>query len=232
MNFILMKRNLLILFLLAFSVCLSAQRYCMEAGAWGGASFYMGDANNNKLFYNMEPAYGLLVRYNINGRFSLRTDFSSAGISGRIDAGDEDKYLSGKSLTFDNRIYNLGFHFEFNFFEYGVPSYYQESRSVSPYVSAGFGIMGYDAESFEIGYNIPLSLGIKAKVFRRINIGCEWQFNMSFSDDMDYSDYGGDFQLEEPALYKSSSVKNNDWYSVLMFYISYDIFNTKPKCYR
>lgn len=207
------------------------QAYRMEAGLSGGGSFYMGDANQTSLFKDTRPSFGMFWRYNYNGRFALKANADICGIEGTT-VGDAYKYPDGRELKFSHNLIDAGVRVEFNFYEYGMPSYTSGSSWISPYVSFGVGMTGYKSDKNKVCANLPFGLGVKMKVLPRVNVGMEWSFRKSFADDLDYSDYGGAFQLSDPWQVKSAYDKNKDWYSTLSLSVSYDLYGTGSKCFE
>lgn len=232
-----MKQQRLFMVLLPVVACLllpaglKGQLYRMELGFLGGDSFYMGDANQSELFRQNHFAYGALARYNLNERFSLKANALVAGISGTT-AGRAASFLNGKEISFDRSVYDAGVQFEMNFYRYGAPDYLPGVSHISPYVFWGIGMTGYKDDKARISANIPFGLGIKAKVLPRMNIGCEWSFRKTYTDDLDFDADSPDFQLKDPWSASGVWNKNKDWYSILMVYISYDIYGIGSKCFR
>ena len=72
--------------------------------------------------------------------------------------------------------------------------------------------------------NIPLGVGVKFKVNKRLNLGLEFLMKKVFSDKLD-----GD-NLSDPYQIKSSFAKNTDWYSTLTFTISYEFSKRCAVC--
>jgi hypothetical protein len=219
------------LLLASFSNKAEGQAYRMELGLSAGRSFYMGDANQSMLFLNEQPSFGILYRYNINGRFSLKANVGIMGISGTT-VGNSFEFPNGEEINFNRNLLDAGVQLEINFYEFGMPSYIPGSSRISPYAFFGFGMTGYKAEANRICTNIPFGIGIKMKALPRLNLGCEWSFRKTYADDLDYPDSGGNFNLTDPWLVKSAFNKNNDWYSALLFTLSYDIYGIGSKCYR
>ena len=219
-----------------FSICilfcsinLFGQDYRMEAGALGGVSFYMGDANQNKLFEEVHPSYGILMRYHLNRRFSLKGNFLAAGISGRTTNLMEE-YPSAENLQFQRRLLDGGVQIEFNFYEYGAPDYYPGASKITPYVMSGIGLTGYKTNKNAVTANIPVGAGLKIKLPDRFNIGVEFSYRISFSDQLDFSPQTQVFQLNDPWIAQSAWNKNKDGYFVMALYLSYDLFYIGSKC--
>ena len=72
----------------------------------------------------------------------------------------------------------------------------------------------------------PLGVGLKYKVKNRINLGCEFSFRKLFGDGLDVTDDSNAF-LDDPYHMKGSFLKNKDWYSFLLFTVTWDF---GPRC--
>jgi hypothetical protein len=217
--------------LLLMPAGMQGQKYRMELGLMGGSSFYMGDANNDQLFVNMHPSFGVMARYHLNDRFSIKANAISAGISGTTEENPE-AYMNGEDIHFDRQLLDAGIQLEMNFYNFGAPDYKPGSSRISPYILLGLGMTGYKSDKGRVCANIPFGLGLKVKGTPRFNFGCEWAFRKTFTDDLDYVDKTAGFQLQDSWSGNGSRNKNKDWYSVLMFYVSYDIGGTGSKCFR
>jgi len=232
-----MKKPRLIYIFLIVLLCsllpvgMKGQNYRMEVGFLGGNSFYMGDANQNRLFANAQTSYGALVRYNLDRRFVIKGNALFAGISGST-IGEASTFINGADLKFNHTVFDAGVQLEMNFFEYGAPAYQPSSSRLSPYILFGVGLTGYNAGGQKVCANIPFGLGLKAKVLPRINLGCEWTFRKTYTDALDYVNTSADFQLNDPWSGASSRNKNKDWYSILMVYVTYDIYGIGSKCFK
>ncbi len=217
--------------LLLCSAALYGQSYRIEIGGLGGISSYSGDANQTKLFEEVHPAYGVLMRYHLNRRFSIKGNLLSAGISGTTNDKLE-QYPGAEALDFSRRLLDGGLQIEFNFYEFGAADYYPGAANVSPYVLCGIGLTGYKTGKNTLTTNIPLGLGIKLKLPARFNLGLECTYRMSFSDKLDYTPQTNLFHLDDPWIAQSAWNKNKDSYFVLAFYLSYDLFYIGSKCYK
>jgi len=225
------RRAFFSIFLLLCSAVMYGQSYRMEIGGLGGGSFYMGDANQTRLFEEVHPAYGVLMRYHLNRRFSLKGNFLSAGISGKT-TDKLEQYPGAEALDFSQRLLDGGVQLEFNFYEFGAADYYPGASKISPYVLCGIGLTGYKTDKNALTANIPLGLGIKLKLPARFNLGLECSYRMSFSDKLDYTSQTSLFQLDDPWIAQSAWNKNKDGYFILAFYVSYDLFYIGSKCYK
>lgn len=229
-----MKRQLfaiLTAFMLIMPAGMMGQAYRMELGLLGGGSSYMGDGNTADPFLSEQSAFGLMGRYNLNGSMALKANLLSGGLSGST-VGDAFGYLNGEEFKFNRRFVDAGIQFELGFYQYGVPGYKPGSSSICPYVSAGLGLTGYTSDKTKVCLNIPFGIGVKAKVLPRLNIGCEWSFRKTLADDLDFSDSTSSFQLNNNWAGTGSWNKNKDWYSVLMLYVTFDLYGTGSDCYK
>lgn len=219
-------------FLLLSSVYgLSAQEleYKMELGAMAGGCFYMGDANYSTPLKNTAIAGGILARYNFNPRMVVKGNFAVGRIHGTTE-GLSNKFPQGQHSTFSRNVYELGGQFEYNFFAYGTGAGYKDSHRLAPYVLAGIG-MTYAPKPADhvVALNFPLGMGAKYKLAERINIGIEWTIRFTSSDKLDVTNKHG-LILDDPYQIEGKGMKNKDSYSLLLAYISYDLFPKYRKC--
>ena len=68
------QRTVLFVFMLLYAIPSGAQEYLYEIGGMVGSAFYMGDANKNTAFKNMNPAVSVVFRYNANFRVAIKGD--------------------------------------------------------------------------------------------------------------------------------------------------------------
>ena len=119
LNAIAMLKFLLILLIfpsLLFSQSSNA-RYKSELGFMVGGSYYIGDLNQFKHFYNTKTAAGLIYRYNAHSRLSIRGNVSY----GNVEAADKDSkkdIFVNRNLSFQSRIIEVAGGVEFNYFPF------------------------------------------------------------------------------------------------------------------
>ena len=216
-------RVVAVLLLLPSVYMVSAQEleYKMELGAMTGGCFYMGDVNCYTPLKDLGLAGGILARYNFNPRMVLKGDFAVARIKGSSE-GLDNVFPSGVQSSFSRNVYELGAQFEYNFFAYGTAGY-KDSRRLTPYVQGGLGLTyGPKPANHVFALNIPLGFGVKYKLANRVNCGAEWTMRFTTSDKFD--------GLDDPYGIESKGIKNKDSYSLLMVYVSYDMFPKYRKC--
>lgn len=229
------RRNFIRIFLVgAMFLCLASRvraeglEYRYEVGAMVGVSSYYGDANYHIPLRNINMMGGILWRYNINPRMAVKADFAVAGISG--NTANFDNRFPGGDIEFSRTIYELGGQFEYNFLAYGDGSGYKNTHRVVPYIFAGLGLTYAPKPAKHVfSANLPVGLGVKYKVIPRLNIGCELSFRFTHSDDLDVTDKTMPV-LNDPYGVKSGWLKNNDNYSFLSIFVTYDLSPKYRKC--
>lgn len=219
-------RRILILILVAGSIsALKAQEYKYEIGGMAGASMYMGDANKNAFIKGINPAFGAVFRYNANFRWAIKADLMWAKVSGST-AGLDNVFPFEGDISFSRNLIELGGQAEFNFFPYSDQFAYLNTKRITPYILIGLGVTvapGGD-ETFAT-VNIPLGVGVKYKVKNRLNLGCEFAFRKLLGDGLE-----GRKELNDPYGIPGSMWKNKDWYSCLMFSVTWEFGKRSQPC--
>lgn len=219
------QRILLLSFFIGVCALGKAQEYKYEIGGMAGMSTYMGDANKTSVFKGINPAIGGVFRYNANFRWAIKADLMWAKISGST-AGLENAFPFEGDISFDRNLIELGGQAEFNFFPYSDKFAYLNTKRVTPYVLLGLGLTVAPGgnETFA-SVNIPIGVGVKYKIKNRINLGCEFSVRKLFGDGLEGVD-----ELKDPYYMESSIWKNKDWYTCLMFSITWDFGPRNRDC--
>lgn len=194
--------------------------YALELGAMAGATNYFGDANYSSPFKGMNLGGGLYGRYNLNPRMSLKFNMVYGKVSGDAKKGD-NKFPENpeQQWDFSNSLADVGVQYELSFWGYGAGTGYKGTRRLTPYIQLGLGMTFCNKAA---ALNIPLGLGIKYKFAPRWNAGIDWSIRFTTSDKLD--------GIEDPYRISSGAFKNKDSYSMLLFYISYDLCPKYRKC--
>lgn len=214
----------------SFSMILKAQDdYKFEIGGMAGTSFYMGDANKTKLYKNPGVSAGLIFRYNIDLRWSVKNNFVLGRVSG--DTGNSgNKFPFDEQVSFSRMFYELGSQIEFNFFNYSDKFGYLGAKRLSPYLFTGIGLTFASGERKFLDMNIPIGMGLKYKIRDRLNFGFEFSFRKLFSDSFDVTKKNEKFNLDSPYKIKGNLFKNNDWYSLTMISLTWDFGSRVCPC--
>ena len=213
----------------AFAQFGSLDQYRAEIGLMGGTSFYIGDANPSKIFNKPGLALGGLVRYNINPRYTLKFSIMHAKVAG--DTRDyKNKFPMDAYAVFERSFWDMGLNLEFNFVDYGLPSYTNVNNWFSPYIFAGIGFAASQDDLnalMRLDFNIPFGVGVKFKIAHRFNAGLEWSLHTLFVDDFDVTNSSNKL-LDNPYGFTGvSSRKNNDKYSIAKAFVSVDLFRRR-----
>ena len=88
-----------------------------ELGFMVGGSSYLGDLNQFNPIRNMQLAAGLVYRYNVHSRMSVRGNFFYGTVKG-ADSDASRSILVNRNLSFESKIYELAGGVEFNYFPF------------------------------------------------------------------------------------------------------------------
>jgi hypothetical protein len=193
--------------MLLFSVKANAQA-TLEVGAFGGASYYLGDINPGLHFKHLVPSYGFVARYSQGTRFAFRFNLSTT----EVTADDRVvKFNEGRGLNFKSRINDAAFIAEFNFFDYFTGS---KNDYVTPFIFGGISMFHFTPRDLEgnllrplgtegqfmvnatgsrigpepysqWGVSVPFGLGIKYSLTKRLGLTVEWRIHKTFTDYID-----------------------------------------------
>lgn len=199
--------------------------YRFDIGGGIGTTGYLGDANTSNLMKHPGWDVEVLLRYIANPRWAFKTNFYVGGLKGN-SADMTNVFPNGETFDFSTTFYELGEMVEFNFFNYGIGQTYKKLKRFTPYITAGFGFMLWQTDgSSSFSVNVPLGVGVKYKLNKRVNLGLEFVMKKCFSDRLD-----GD-NLVDPYQIQSSFAKNTDWYSTITFTISYEFSKRCEVCH-
>ena len=215
--------GLLFLFCTGFNINnINAQEdYRAEIGINGGGSFYLGDANTT-LFKNMQPTFGLIYRHKLNPRIAGHISWNSTSVA--IDTLSVDGTL-GK---FKNPVNVIDICGEFNFFDLEKKEYKPFSKTFSPFIYAGSGVLLYNSEiapTFKEWICIPFGVGFKMMLGERFNLNLMWSNRLSFSDKLE-----GKENLNDATGLNGTNIFNNDLLSTISIGLTFNIFKEKCDC--
>jgi len=193
-----------------------------ELGLISGVTYYVGDLNN-KHFKQSNFSMGLLYRYNMNDRVAFRISF----LYGNVEASDSesnDPFKANRNLSFKSTIAELGAMFEFNYYTYspgdkansfttyilaGISYFKMNPKAKLGSVSYELNALGTEGQTFDGGpkpykldaFAIPVGLGAKVNLGRRVAISLEYTLHFTFTDYLD--DVSG-------VYYASDSFRNSN----------------------
>ena len=199
--------------------------YKYEIGGAGGANFYMGTANRIKMYDKIGPTVGAIFRYKPDLRWAVKTNLIVGKIKGDTSSS-KNVFPFNQSQSFKRDFVDMGAQIEMNLFNYSDQFQYLGTSSFTPYVLFGFGLTYGSGEKKYFDLNMPMGLGVKYKIKPRLNLGFELSFRKLFSDTFDVTKKNG-FQLDDPYHAGNNSLKNNDWYVLSLFSLTWD-FGARP----
>ncbi len=201
-----------------------AQEYKYEIGGMGGGAFYMGDVNKNTPLKGLNPALGITFRYNANFRVAFKGNLTWAQLSGSTN-GLDNVFPNGLQTSFTRNAFDLGGQFEFNFFPYSDKFAYLKTKRIAPYLLLGIGgTVATGGDGTFAALNMPIGVGVKYKMKNRINVGLEVSVHKLFGDGLDNKD------LNDPYKIKGSVMKNQDWYTFMTLFLTWDFGPRNRKC--
>lgn len=219
-----------LLLLITCSSTLNAQEYKYEIGGAAGSSVYMGDANKKMIYLNPGITGALLARYNFSFHWALKANLLAGNVSGSTEVS-ANNFPFGQQSAFHRTFAELGTQLEFNFFPYSDKYAYLGTRPYTPYLFAGAGITYATGENEFLNANIPFGVGFKYKIKERMNIGFEFSMRKLFGDDFDVTRHTPEWNLNNPFGISSSLMKNKDWYSITMIYLTWDFGVREDPCH-
>ena len=193
----------------------------VDGGFFAGTSYYLGDINPDRQFYDISPAFGVLLKFPLNTRYDLRTQINYGSFRGN-DADFSNEFQRVRDASFSMSLIDANFIGEYNFF----PFKYNERRKVfSPYLFLGVAYDQIIATNTSGGgsLSIPFGVGVKYYLQKNVKIGLEWSLRKTFTDSVDGVINPGNEQYK-------SFFSNNDWYSFTGFFITFGLFQGNNNC--
>ena len=222
-----MYARIFVIFILLFGLSASAQIY--EIGGFLGGSNYIGDIGKTTYIAPNEGAYGFLFRWNKSARHSWRISYTQSKISAN-DADATDPSRVQRDYSFENDIKEISAGLEFDFFDFDL---HDSKPKFTPYVYTGLSFLSYNGLFFVGGQTkydtthsalaLPMTLGIKGRIFDNFVVGFESGARYAFQDDLDGSNPTND----NLSSARFGNVSSNDWYVFTGFTLTYT-FGDKP----
>ena len=186
-----MNRFFALLFLIFGSFSVQSQIH--EIGIFLGGSNYVGDIGPTNYIAPNEAAVGILYKWNRSPRHSWRVSLTHA----KITSSDKDSDLNARKLRnydFENTVTEVSAGLEFDFFKFDL---HDSKPQFTPYVYSGLSYLQYDGLFFVAdrarsnashgSIGIPMTLGVKGRVFGSLVVGLESSVKYTFADDIDGS---------------------------------------------
>ena len=159
----------------------------------------------------MDATYGGFVKYKLDKRYS----FGLQVAGGRVRIPSFEDFAAAKTPFVDIEAIA-----EFNFFDFGYDRLKSLTKRATPYIFVGVGCVTYNRTA---AFTIPFGVGGKFKLSERFNLGIAWSMNKVFNDNFD--------NIDNPRGLNKSGLINNDWYSKITLYLSFDFWQYCRTCY-
>jgi hypothetical protein len=210
-----------------------------EVGVFLGGSNFIGDVGPTTYIEPNEPAFGILYKWNKSPRHSYRFSYTQSKISSS-DLDSKEPSRIERGYRFENSIKEVSLGLEFNFFDFNL---HESERKITPYIYSGIIYTSYNGlfflpvannsttsrpSTFDADhgtFGIPIILGVKSNLSKRLILGLEVGARYTMADDID----GSNPTNENLTYLKFGNINNNDWYVFSGLTLTYT-FGEKP-CY-
>lgn len=173
-----------------------------------GGTYYIGDLNQFGHFKNMDPALGLIYRFNIHSRLAFRVN----ALYGTVSAADADSRFSqlrNRNLNFNSEIIELASGVEFNYWPFQIG---HKRHKHTAYFLAELGLfyfnpktdfngteiklrdVGTEGQASDLGSSrkyskiamtLPVGLGFRFSLGKRMSLSVEYGVRRTFTDYLD-----------------------------------------------
>lgn len=196
--------------------------YRYEAGGGVGITGYNGEANTSLPWRQPGVDIEAMFRYIANPRWGWKTAIQFGNLKGDLKR-EANQMPTDMSRAFNRNYCEIAETAEFNFFNFGQGETYRHLKKITPYITAGFGIMAWsDNGSMHMTPIIPVGMGLKYKLSERLNLGFSVLMKKTFSDHID--------GVVDSFGIASSWIKNKDWCSSANLTISYEFSQRCAVC--
>ncbi|MFO8054044.1 MAG: DUF6089 family protein [Bacteroidales bacterium] len=136
-----MKKTITTLVLLLAVTSLFSQKLERrhELGLFGGASYYLGDLNENAYLGELSPSFGIVYRFLYNDRWAFRIHGKYGTLRG--DDADNKKALQSRNLMFKSPLIEFASLAELNFLPYAPGN---SGKRFTPFIFAGVSIFSFN----------------------------------------------------------------------------------------
>lgn len=228
-----MFMRVLILFLFIVNGFVLYAQKSLEGGLLAGGFYYLGEVNPSTQFHSTKFGGGIFFRQNLNKRWAVRAHVATGTLSA-TDVVSDYSYQKARNYSFNTPLMEVLAQAEFNFLPYKLGSE-RYTSPITPYFASGIGFLLVSNSSKPYNITIPLSVGFKFSVSKKMELGLEWSFRKTFSDYLDNLS-GKQFELESMDVPSKGEYKqqafyfDKDWYSFAGIFITYKIFQSGSVC--
>lgn len=215
------KRLTVILIGITMSLNLNAQQTTADIGLFAGGAVPFSDYSHINILQSIKLDAGAFYRHNFNSRVAFRINalYGGVGATGHLNDTENE-------IQFGKNVFDLSAFIEVNYADFllGV-----EHMNFAPYVFTGFGLTFYQGSNNNviIAPHIPLGIGVKYALTKRLGVGAEISTRKLFNDELDnlnnpYTD------VNLPVV--SDIMHNNDWINYFGLTLTYKFYMGKKPC--
>lgn len=224
-----MHRLLLLFVFLLSTMNTATHAQIHEVGVYFGGANAIADVGAVQYINPKDLAIGAIYKWNKSKRHSWRFSAIYAEISG----DDKDSHEARRKLrdySFKNSIKEITAGLEFTFLDFDLHDVHHSFVKTTPYLFTGLTYFNYDALAITPAGNIekynshntlaiPMTVGLKTSLSRRIILAFEVTAKYTFTDDLDGSNPVRD--KEEYESLKFGNINSKDWYVFTGFTLTY-----------
>jgi len=225
--------RLIILILLLVNGVSSYAQKTLEGGVMFGGLYYLGEINPSRQFHSTNVGIGIFARQNLNKRWAVRANI----LVGNLSANDQSfsrKYQQTRNIHFETPLLEISAQAEFNFLPYKLGAT-RHNSTYTPYLASGIGFALISNSIKPYQLTIPISIGMKFAITKKLELGLEWSFKKTFTDYIDNLS-GKEYDVQNMETPNKNKYKqnaffyNDDWYSYAGVFITYKIFQSGSVC--
>lgn len=216
--------RLIIVFVGLFTIIQVDAQLLNEIGVSVGGTNYTGDIGNELFIFPNKVGWNIKYKRNHNSRIAYRASFSNIPLYDN-DNRSFNKIRNNRGLSFSNKVNEISFGVEFNYFPYDV---LDDNRGITPYLFIDVAGLYYQSAlrvnssgisyKKKFSYSVPFGVGLKSKITDYIGYAIELKVSPTFEDDLDTSE-----------LLEIGNPNTNDWYYFTGITLTYS-FGRMP-CY-
>lgn len=201
---------------LILTKCVFSQNTIL-AGFKLGASSYFGEVNQDKLFYNPNSSYGLLLKFVFNDRFSTRIEANKTSILIK-DSDSKNNYQRIRDHRMKSNLMDYSFMLEYNFFSFAIPARDRGLKTSPSTLYLATGATYCFSSDSKNGFALPIAVGYKFNFMKTMGLHIEWNFKKMFHDGLDNISDGLNLGSKSPLF-------NNDWYHTFEVGINFKVWD-------
>ncbi|MAU89614.1 MAG: DUF6089 family protein [Bacteroidota bacterium] len=198
-----------------------------EFGTFLGGSNFIGDIGSSSYIKPNSFSFGLIYKWNLTTRYSLRVSYFNSNIKGD-DFKSQNLNRSLRAYKFSNKINEFSSGIEFNFFDFNL---HDEQIYFTPYIFTGINYFSYSLKKMnfttliseeydkELNFALPIVFGLKSNLSTNLIFAVEIGFRYSFTDNIDASNPIKEYSQNNNL--KFGNIRNKDWYTFSGITISY-----------